>query len=342
MTGLLTRRSALLGGAGILAAPWVARGQAALPRVRLTTGWSFQGTHSFMLRAVQAGYFKEAGAEVVVSRGFGSGRLPVDIAGGVFDIGYGDLSATIKFMADNPDSDVIIVGVLEDTNQTAMTVLADGPIKAPKDIEGNTLAAPESDAGRQLFPAYAKYAGIDLNKITWISVAPELREPMLVQKRATGITGLASSTALGLKRIGVDMPQQRIFFYRDFGINLYSNGFVASRKFAERNPEALKAALAGLFRAYVEYYRDPTDSLKVLAEVEPLTDLKIETERVNFVKEVMPLGKYMQENGISAVEPERLAFCIRTIEDAYGLPKRLSPERVYTDAYLPPASQRMI
>lgn len=342
MTSLLTRRGALLGGAGIIAAPWVARGQETLPKVRFTAGWSFQGGQSYMLRAAHAGYFKDAGVDVSISRGFGSGRLPVDIAGGVFDLGAGEMSATLKFMAENPDSDLVIVAILEDTNQVAMTVLADGPIKKPKDIEGNTLAAPESDVGRQLFPAYAKFAGIDASKITWVSVAPELREPMLVQKRATGVTGNASSTALSLKRIGIDLPQQRIFFYRDAGLDLYLNCYVASRKFAERNPQALKAALAGLFRAYVEFYRDPADSLKVLATAEPLTDLKIESERVAFLKQILPLGKGMKEKGISAVDPERLSLCITTIEEAYGLPKRLSPERVYTDAYLPPATQRMI
>ena len=343
----LTRRGAMIGtaataGASVLGAPFISRAQGALPKVRFTAGWSFQGNQSYMLRAQKAGYFRDAGVDVAVSRGFGSGRLPVDIAGGVFDLGAGEMSATLKFMAENPDSDLVVVAILEDTNQVAMTVRGDSPIRTPKDIEGGTLAAPESDVGRQLFPAYAKFAGIDISKITWISVAPELREPMLVQKRASGVTGNASSTALSLKRLGMDLPQQRIFYYRDAGLDLYSNCYVASRKFAQKNPEALKGALTGLFRAYVEYYRDPTDSLKVLAEVEPLTDLKIETERVAFLKSILPMGKAMKEHGISTVDPARLELCIRTIEEAYGLPKRLTKERVYTDAYLPAQNVRMV
>jgi len=338
----LTRRNAMIGSAAVIAMPWIARAQVALPKVRFTAGWSFQGNQSYMLRAQKAGYFRDAGVDVSVSRGFGSGRIPVDIAGGVFDLGAGEMSATLKFMAENPDSDLVVVAILEDTNQVAMTVRADGPIKTPKDIEGASLAAPESDVGRQLFPAYAKVAGIDASKVTWISVAPELREPMLIQKRTAGVTGNASSTAPSLKRLGMDLPDQRIFFYRDAGLDLYSNCYVASRKFAEKNPAALKAALTGLFRAYVDYYRDATDSLKVLAEVEPLTDLKIETERVAFLKKIMPMGKAMKEQGISTVDPARLELCITTIEEAYGLPKRLTKERVYTDAYLPAQSQRMV
>ena len=343
MTMRLSRRSVVLGaGAGLLAAPYVARSQAALPQVRFTAGWSFQGGQSYMLYAQQKGYCREAGADLVVSRGFGSGRVPVDIAGGVFDLGSGEMSATLKFMAENPDSDLVIVAILEDTNQVSMTVRADGPIMKPKDIEGKTLAAPDFDVGRQLFPAFAKVAGIDVSKVTWLSVAPELREPMLVQKRADGVTGQTTSTALSLKRLGMDLPQQRIFFYRDSGLDLYSNCYVASRKFAQSNPAALKAALAGLFRSYVEFYRDPTEAMKVLKQVEPLTDVPLETERVIFGKKVLPIGPEMKKHGLSTVDPKRLEMCITTIETAYGLPHRLSNERVYTDAYLPPANIRTI
>ncbi len=39
---------------------------------------------------------------------------------------------------------------------------------------------------------------------------PELREPMLVQRRVDGITGAATSTGLSLKALGMDWPAQRI------------------------------------------------------------------------------------------------------------------------------------
>ena len=341
MTPRITRRSVLAGGAALLAAPSIARGEAALPKVRFTAGWSFSGSQAYMLHCQQKGYAREAGAELIVSRGFGSGRVPVDIASGVFDLGSGEMSATLKFLAENPDADVMVVCIIQDTNQVSMTVRADGPITTPKEIEGRTLAAPDFDVGRQLFPAFARVAGIDVGKVKFVSVAPELREPMLVQKRADGVTGQTSSTALSLKRLGLDLPQQRIFFYRDSGLDLYSECYIASRKFAESNPAALKAAIAGLLRSYVECYRDPTEALQVLKQVEPLTDVPIEAERIALLRKILPLG-IMKTEGLSAVDPKRLEMCIRTIEEAFALPHRLSNERVYSDAYLPPPKLRMV
>jgi NitT/TauT family transport system substrate-binding protein len=340
MVARLTRRSTLVGTAAVLATPWIAKADDA--KIRFTAGWSFQGNHSYMLRALQAGYFKEEGVDVTVSRGFGSARTPVDIAAGVFDLGFSEVITALKFISENPSSDVVIVAILDDSNQAAMTVRADGPIKTAKDIEGHTLGSPEADAGRQLFPVYAKFAGIDVKKVTWVTIAPELRESLLVQKRVDGITGNASSTVFNLKRLGIDIPQQKIFSYREGGLNLYQGCYVASRKFAEQNSSAMKKALSGLLRAYVEYVRDPTESIKVLKSVEPLTDVALETERVKFLKDFMPIGKTMREHGISAVEPDRLDLCISTTEEVYNLPKRLTKERVYTDAYLPPEKVRTV
>jgi NitT/TauT family transport system substrate-binding protein len=339
----LTRRSLMIGGGvGLLAAPYVARGQAALTKVRLTTGFALQGTHSYMLRAQKMGYARELGADLVVSRGFGSGRVPIDISGGIFDMGYNDMSTSLRFMAENPGADLLVIAILQDTNQIAVTVRADGPLTTVKDLEGATIAAPDFDIGRQLFPPFARAAGLDKSKVKWLSVALELREPMLVQKRADGISGQASSIALSLKRLGMDLPQQRIFLYRDSGFDAYSECFVASRKFVERNPQAVKAALAALFRAYVEYYRDPKESLQVLKEVEPLTDVAIEAERIAFQRRMLPLGELMKKNGLSTVDPKRLDSSIKMIEEAFGTPHRLSHSDVYTDTYLPPAGARMV
>lgn len=97
-TPLISRRTTLLGAASLIGAPMIARAQN-LPKLRFTAGWSFQGNHSYMLQAQHSGYFKEEGVDVTVSRGYGGARTPVDIAAGIFDIGYGDMIATIKFMA---------------------------------------------------------------------------------------------------------------------------------------------------------------------------------------------------------------------------------------------------
>jgi len=324
-----------------LAAPRLARAQAA-PRVRLQLDWAFQSPNAFALVARERGFFREAGVDVAIERGTGSGRVPVQLASGAADLGYGDINPAIRFAIENPDRGLLCVAVLLDRSPLCAIVRADGPVRAPKDLEGRTLAAPEFDAGRQLFPAFARAAGIDRSKVNFLSVSPELREPMLVQRRADGVTGFVTTSALALKGLGLATDAQRVLLYADHGLDLYGSALLTTREFARANPDALRRALVALFRGLQSQLADHAGAMAILRRAEPLTDVALESERHALNAATCILTPGARRDGISAVEPARLGRGIAAVEEAFGLQRRLAPEAFYTPDYLPPAEARAL
>jgi NitT/TauT family transport system substrate-binding protein len=268
--------------------------------------------------------------------------VPSDIAAGTYDMGQGDISPAIKFMAENPQADLVIVGLWGDQSLLCVTVRADGPIKAPKDLEGKTLAAPEADGGRQLFPTFAKAAGIDASKVNWMTVTSDLREPMLVQKRADGITGAVTSTSMSLKTLGMDLPQQHTMMYRDYGVELLGYCFMTTRRFATANPQAVRGALLAAYRSLIYANKNRDETIAALKRAEALTDVAIEAPRQAIAFDQGMISDNVNKNGLGALDPARLQRAIRVIEEAYGLQPKLTVDKVYTDAYLPPAEQRRL
>ena len=262
------RRTLLLAAAAapLIGLPRLAAAQAPT-KLRFTLDWARQGPNAYVDMGRDKGFFRDAGLDVTVDRGFGSGRVPTDIAAGAYDMGQADIAPVIKFMAENPSADLVIVGIWGDRSLLSVTVRADGAIRTPKDLEGKTLAAPESDAGRQLFPAFAKAAGIEAGKVNWMTVTSDLREVMLVQKRAEGITGAVTSTSMSLKSLGLDVPQQRVMFYRNSGVQLLGYCYLTTRRYLAANLEAVRGALKALYRS--QRMMDPAHYMKEYDLVTP-------------------------------------------------------------------------
>lgn len=315
---------------------------AAATDVRFIMDWAWQGPQAFALMAQNAGCFEAGGVNITLDRGFGGGRVPVELAGGTYDMGFGDINPTIKFLAENPDSDLIAIAVMYSGSPLVAVVPASSDIMVPEDFEGKTLAAPDFDSGRQLFPIFAAAAGIDLSTITWISVSPELREPMLVRGEADGITGFVTSTTISLETIGMGPEDQRLFVYTDFGAELYSNSIITSRAFAEANPEAVRTVVACMIEGTRMAIADPDAAITALVAHEPLTDPVIERDRWDRAVERLILTPNVVEGGLSNIDMDYLQRSIISVENAYGLPNTLQAADIYTDAYLPPVEARMI
>jgi NitT/TauT family transport system substrate-binding protein len=87
---------ALSAGAGLASA------QAATP-LKFQLDWRFEGPSAFFLQPVAKGYFKDAGLEVTVDAGSGSGGVVQRVASGAYDLGFADIAALMEFQANNPD-----------------------------------------------------------------------------------------------------------------------------------------------------------------------------------------------------------------------------------------------
>ena len=310
--------------------------------VKFMMDWAWQGPQAFALMAKNAGCFEEGGVDITLDRGFGSGRVPVELASGTYDMGLADLNPSVKFRAENADSDLIAVAVLFSGSPLVAVVPADGDIKEPKDFEGKTLAAPDFDAGRQLFPIFAAANGIDMDTIEWISVKPELREPMLIQGQADGITGFVTSSKPSLEQLGMGEDDMRIFPYKDYGVELYSTSILTTDAFAQENPDAVRTVVKCMIEGTKMAEADPEAAIEALAAHEPLTDKPVELDRWQITIDEMLRTPDALEGGISSVDMERLQRTIEAVENAYEIPNALKAEALYTPDYLPPAEERQL
>src|SRR5580692_10654891 len=250
-------------------------------KIKLVLNWKYEGPQGMFFLAQDRGYFKQEGLDVTFDQGNGSGAAVPQVANGAYDMGFGDINALIELAAKKPDEAPIGVFMLYNRPPFTVAVKADSPIKTPADFVGRKLGGAANDGALKLFPALCATARIDCTKVEIVNMQPSLREQMLMQGQVDGVFGYVTTIRFSARLAGVDPDKQlRFIKYDAYGMDLYSNGIIVSRKFIKEHPEAVKGFLKALNRGIKDAIADPKAAVDAVAAREPL--IKPEIERAKF------------------------------------------------------------
>jgi len=333
-------RNGLLALAAALCIPVALSAPAsATTKLKMVLNWKYQGPQGWFFLADDRGYFKAEGLEVVMDQGNGSGAGVPLVANGTYDVAFGDVNALIELAAKKPDDAPIAVYVMYNRPPFTVAVKADSPIKSPKDFEGKTLGGAANDGALKLFPALCKITKIDCSKVNMTNMQPNLREQMLMQGQVDGVFGYVNTIRFSAKLIGVDDSKIRYINYGDYGMDLYSNAIIVSKKLAKDNPEAVKGLIRAINKGLKDALKDPDAAVAAVAKREPLIKTSVERERFDATLTDEMNHPEIAKIGLGNVDMDRLKKSIDILVEANGLPRTPKVEEIFTPAFMPPASE---
>jgi NitT/TauT family transport system substrate-binding protein len=344
----MKRRTVLLGGlqAGLALAmpslaPWRAASAQSPTNVKFVVDFTYQGNHAIWGLALAQGLFAKEGLNVTMDRGYGSGDTIVKVASGAYDVGFADVNAAVKFNAQNPDKRVIAVLQVFDRTLSSIITLKKSGITDPKQLPGHTIGAPEADASRLLFPAFAKKNGIDPSAIIWKSIAPNLRETILIQGQVDAITGFTSSSLFNLIGAGVPRDDVVLMPFAKFGMDLYGNAVIVREDTIKSKPDMVRGFVKATIEGTKALIKDPQAGLAAMHARDPMFDVALEADRLQLVLNDSILTPDVKKNGFGYIVPARMDLTINSNLEANGLNVVLTPDQLYTTSFLPPQAERM-
>jgi NitT/TauT family transport system substrate-binding protein len=309
--------------------------------VKIMMDWVIGSTHAPFFIAQDKGYYKANGVTVdSIDAGKGATNVAVSVAGGVYQFGWVDLPSMIRFNAQNPASPLIAVYMSFDETPSCIVTLKSTGIKTPKDLDGKKLAGGPGTAVHDTISVLLEAADAQSARITWVAVSPQLFSPMLTRGEVDGIGAFDNAQVPALISLGVKREGIGLIRYSDFGANLYGLALVTTKKFADENPNTVRGVVSALNRGTKDAIAAPEEALVLMKKYDPLMNLDIERVRLEIA-----LGHtntaHTAAHGLSSVTTERLKRTIDAIVTAYKLKVSPPPATVYTEAFLPPATERM-
>lgn len=319
-------------GAGLGVAPaFIRHVGASTPRkVKFQLAWIPSGQHAYVFLARK--FWAEKGLEVQVDRGFGSGETAKGVGLDKYD--FGEASYSVMVNSIGQGLDLMAIGARVQRTAFAIFSLKGSGITRPKDLEGKTVIASTGSGEYVLFPAFAKLAGIDAGKVKFLLVAPPVRHPMLLERKADAMTGYLVSDGAVLLGQGTELE---ILPYADYGFRLLDLGLLTQSKRVREDPKLcadfVEGAMKGLRIQLVEPRAAAEVTLRTLKEYQGAPAAPSIIEHGLEIANALSAVPAVEKGGLGAMDPDDWATTVELVTKYMGLQKTVDPSTVYTNKF---------
>ncbi len=228
--------------------------------------WFVNPDHAPLVVAKELGLFGEAGLEVELVPPADPSIVPRAVASGKAEIG---IHYQPNLYLDH-DAGVSLVrfGTLVETPLNTLTVLADGPIKELKDLEGRKIGFSVSGFEDAIISRMLGNAGVDKSKIEMVNVNFAL-SPSLISGQVDATIG--GYRNFELTQMKLEGHEGRAFFPEEHGIPVYDElVFVTRPELA--GDDRLKRFLAAVEKGAIHLTNHPEDGWELFIKAHPDLD----------------------------------------------------------------------
>jgi NitT/TauT family transport system substrate-binding protein len=298
--------------------------------VALGVDWVIYGIYAPYFVAREKGYYKDVDLEVQIERGYGAADSLKKVLMGVSIFGLSDASSVVLARAQGGKAKM--VAVVYQKAPHVIYFLKRSGIRNPKDLEGRTVGYSPGDAIYPLFPAFAKMNGVDASKVQWVSVEPAMKLPMLLAGKYEAVTFYILGRAQ-FEKGAAPLGGLGELTYIDHGLNIYSNGIVATDAFIAQNPGLVRGFLEASLKGFKDTFSNPEEALDVMMKSHPLMDRALNRDSIEVLRS-LAISEITERHGIGYADRGLMEKTRDLIVQAYGLKAAIPLEDLYTNAFL--------
>jgi NitT/TauT family transport system substrate-binding protein len=309
--------------------------------IKFKLGWTTQGSDAGFFYAQDNGYFKEEGLNVVIDKGNGSGATVTHIMSGAYDAGFGDINALIQNASTKPDDAPVMVYMIWNQPPFAIVTKKTSGINTIKDFEGHTLGGAQGTPTTRLLPVFVQKNKLEGEKIKLSNMAPNLQEPMLIKGDIDAALVFNITSYFNLVLNNQDPDKDYTWFsFGDYGMDLYSNGVMVSRKLIASNPKAVAGLVRAINKGMMAVAKDQNAGMKAALNFDNQINVDVEKRRLQYSFTKLIVSPEMKEIGVGDVKDDRMTRAIGIVVEGYQLARTPAPSEVFSREFLPPRAER--
>ena len=261
----MTRANFILGAAVILsiaATPGLFAGPANAQKreVTMRLDWLYQGPNAGFMIAQDKGFYDEAGLNVDIGPGNGSGSTAQLVASKASQFGFADGFVVGTGIAKGMNIRMVaraFTGAIRPPSSCSRK----SDIKTPKDLEGKTIAIPTGATQFQQWPAFVKGCNLDASKIRVANVDPAGAVPALVTGKVQAIAGYAQGDVPSVEIRG--NKKARYLLVRRLRRDGREQRHHRAQRPLQEDPELIRAFVKASLKGFLYARQHPDEAVEI-------------------------------------------------------------------------------
>jgi len=203
--------------------------------------------------ADKLGYFKDAGLNVDIKEGTGSGAVAQQVGNGQATIGYVDLPTAAKAIVKGVP--IRAVGAVFQKSPLGSIFLKSSGITTPQDLKGKTVGDEPGSASSQYFAAFLHSVGLNESDVHSVNVDAAAREQLAL----TGKIDIVDSYLLEqIPEFDIKFNRPSAgFLWADYGLDMLGLGIVVSENTLAKNSDAVHKFLVAYDKGWQASVKNP-------------------------------------------------------------------------------------
>lgn len=296
--------------------------------VSLVLNWNPGGDHSPIFYALQEGWYAEAGIDLEVASGSGSGMSAQQVGSGASDIGIAELGTA--FVTRSQGGDLKAVMAIYANAPFVLYWRMSSGIDGPEDFAGRTLGNPPGDAARVMWPAFANAVGLDPDAMEFVNISAAAKVPTLAAGRVDIISDFYNGHDVKLRELGDDLGFLR---WSDYGVNPYGNSFIVNGTFLAEHEDLVAAFVEVTQRAYATCVEDEGPCIDALMDNASGLERQAMEDQWRRVKELMA-DDFTTTVALGYLDAERVQETYDLVEAYFEVDEPFDPKEAFTSDFL--------
>ena len=299
--------------------------------VTFQLNWFAGGPNAGFASALAQGYYKDAGLDVTIVQGNGSGNTAQLVANGRAQLAYADAVAVTQLIAKG--APMKVVSTIYQSNPNEVSALKKTGMKSVKDLAGKKVGLPSGSSQTTMLPLFLKANGLKESDMTLLNMPPASMVPSLMQGQVDAILGSMDAYQIQLEAQGAELDNWR---FADYGVPTVSTSIFVSDQYLKDNPDVVRKFIAASLKGWSFALDNPAQSVKDLKQVFPEMN---EKQAASELAAITPLFCSGGAKYIGRAEDSQWVKTQDLLSEVKLLPAGVDPKTYYTNDYLPPASQ---